>query len=76
MGKINNLSLHFPSSLFTKNVLQKTQEMAFRDPKIKNFLGEHAPRLPQVWGAFGKLTFLPLCAPSKSHATLLTTGVL
>jgi len=26
--------------------------------------------LPQVWGAFGALTFLPLHAPSKSHATL------
>ena len=50
--------------------------MAFRDPKTINFLGEHALRLPQVWGAFGKLTFLPLHAPSKSHAMLLTTGIL
>ena len=32
------------------------QEMVFRGPKFKNFLGEHDPRLPQVWGAFGKLT--------------------
>ena len=29
MGKINNQLLYFPSSSFTKNVLQKTQEMAF-----------------------------------------------
>ena len=48
----------------------------FRDPKYKNFLGEHAPRLPQVWVAFGTLTFLSLRAPSKFHATLLTTGIL
>ena len=52
------------------------QEMVFGGPKFKNFLGEHDPRLPQVWGAFGKLTFLPLRAPSKSHAMLLTTGIL
>ena len=51
-------------------------QVAFRDPKLKNFLGERAPRLPQVWGAYGELTFLPLCAPSKFHATLLTTGIL
>ena len=31
-GKINNHLLHFPSSLFTENVLQKTQEMAFPRP--------------------------------------------
>ena len=43
MGKINNYFMYFPSSLFTENILQKTQEMAFRDPKFKNFLGEHAP---------------------------------
>ena len=52
------------------------QEMAFREPKFKNFSGEHAPRLPQVWGAFGELTFLPLCAPSKANATLLTAAIL
>ena len=50
--------------------------MAFPRPKFKNFLGEHTPRLPQVWVAFGKLTFLSLRAPSKFYATLLTTGIL
>ena len=28
-----------------------------------------------VWGTFGMLTFLPLLAPSKSHAMLLTTDM-
>ena len=32
MGKINNQLLHFPLSLFTGNVLQKTQKMAFPRP--------------------------------------------
>ena len=48
----------------------------FRDPKFKNFMRKHALRLPQVWGAFGALIFPTLRAPSKSHATLLTTGIL
>ena len=40
MGKINKYLQRFPSSLFTENALQKTQEMAFpRPPKLKNFLG-------------------------------------
>ena len=51
------------------------QDMVFLRPQIKKFLGEYAPRLPQVWGAFGVLTF-SLRAPSKSHTRLLTTGIL
>ena len=53
---------------------RKRRRWHFRDPKFKTFLGEHASRLTQVWGAFGALTSLPLCATSKSHATLLITG--
>ena len=34
------------------------------------------PGLPQVWALSGTLNFLSLRAPSKSHATLLTTGIL
>ena len=55
---------------------RKRRRWHFRDPEFKHFLGEHALRLPQVWGAFSMLTFLPLCAPSKSHATLPTTSIL
>ena len=62
--------------LFFSMSCRKRRRWHFRDPKFKNFPGEHAPRLPQVWGAYGALTFLPLRAPSKSHATLLTTGIL
>ena len=51
---------------------RKLRRRHFRDSKFKHFLGEHAPRLPQVWGAFGALTFLPLRAALKSPATLLT----
>ena len=46
---------------------RKCRRWHFRDPKFKNFLGEHAPRFPQVWGAFSMLT-CPLHAPSNSHA--------
>ena len=52
---------------------RKRRRWHLRDPKCKHFLGEHAPRLPRVWGAFGAQTFLPLRAPSKPHATLSTT---
>ena len=45
---------------------RKCRRWHFRDPKFKNFLGEHAPRFPQVWGAFSMLT-CPLHAPSNSH---------
>ena len=39
---------------------RKRRGWHFRDPKFKNFLlGEHAPRLPQVWGAFGAVAILP-----------------
>ena len=51
---------------------RKRKRRHFRDSKFKHFLGEHAPRLPQFWGAFGALTFLPLRAALKSPATLLT----
>ena len=51
---------------------RKRRGRHFRDSKFKHFLGEHAPRLPQFWGAFGALTFLPLRAALKSPATLLT----
>ena len=51
---------------------RKRRRRHFRDSKFKHFLGEHAPRLPQFWGAFGALTFLPLRAALKSPATLLT----
>ena len=51
---------------------RKRRRRHFRDSKFKHFRGEHAPRLPQVWGAFGALTFLPLRAALKSPATLLT----
>ena len=62
--------------LFFSMSCRKHRRWHFGDPKFKNLPGEHAPRLPQVWGAYGALTFLPLRAPSKSHATLLTTGIL
>ena len=62
--------------LFFSMSCRKRRRWHFWDPKFKNFPGEHAPRLPQVWGAYGALTFLPLRAPSKSHATLLITGIL
>ena len=39
--------------------------------KPQTFLGAHAPRLPQFWGASGLQTF-PLRAPSKPHAMLPT----
>ena len=51
---------------------RKRRRRHFRDSKFKYFLGEHAPRLPQFWGAFGALTFPPLRAALKSPATLLT----
>ena len=66
MGKINNWLLHFPSSLFTEN--EKRRRWHFRDPKLKKFLGEHAPRLPQVWGTFGALTLYLL--PLRAHSNL------
>ena len=59
--------------LFFSMSCRKHRRWHSRDPKLKHFLREHAPRLPQVWGAYGALTFLPLRAPSKSHATLLTS---
>ena len=56
---------------------RKRSRWHFRDPKFKYFLlGQHAPRLLQVWGVFGALTFILLRAPSKSHATLPTTCIL
>ena len=39
---------HFPAYQFTENVPRKTLEQDFRDPKYKNFPGEHAPRSHQV----------------------------
>ena len=51
---------------------RKLRRRHFRDSKFKHFLGEPPLRLPQVWGAFGALTFLPLRAALKSPATLLT----
>ena len=47
---------------------RKRRRWHFRDPKFKHFLGEHAPSLPQVWGAFRALTFLPLRALSRYAA--------
>ena len=56
---------------------RKRSRWHFRDPKFKYFLlGQHAPRLLQVWGVFGALTFILLRALSKSHATLPTTCIL
>ena len=56
---------------------RKRSRWHFRDPIFKYFLlGQHAPRLLQVWGVFGSLTFILLRAPSKSHATLPTTCIL
>ena len=46
---------------------RKRRRWYFRDPKFQTFQGKYTPR----WGAFVALTFLPLRAPSKSHATLL-----
>ena len=52
---------------------RKRRRWHFRDPNLKILLlGEHAPRLRQVSGALSALTFLPLGAPSKYHATLPT----
>ena len=51
---------------------RKRRRRYFRDLKFKHFLGKIAPDSPQFWGAFGALTFLPLRAALKSHATLLT----
>ena len=47
---------------------RKRRRWHFRDPKFKHFLGEHAPSLPQFWGAFRALTFLPLRALSRYAA--------
>ena len=47
---------------------RKRRRWHFRDPKFKHFLGEHAPSLPQVWGAFRALTLLPLRALSRYAA--------
>ena len=56
---------------------RKRSRWHFRDPKFKYFLlGQHAPRLLQIWGVFGALTFILLRAPSKSHAALPTTCIL
>ena len=44
-------------------------------PNLNIFCWQHAPRLLQVWGVFGALTFILLRAPSKSHATLPTTCI-
>ena len=48
-------SVPYWSSLFTENVLQKTQEMEFhfRYPEFEKFLVEHAPRLPSFLGRLG-----------------------
>ena len=41
---------------------RKRKRWHFRDPKFETFLREHAPRLPQVWGASSVLTFTsPAC---------------
>ena len=70
MDKINNqLPLHFPSSSFTENVLQKTH---CRYPKFKNFLGEHFLRLSRVWGRIRRASF----SSPVSNATLPTTGII
>ena len=51
--------------------------ISFPRPEIwKISRGSMTPAAPLVWGALGSLTFLPLRAPSKSHATLPTTGIL
>jgi len=45
----------------------------FRDPKVKNFWGQHV----LGWAAFSTTTFLPrMHTPSKSHATpLISTEI-
>ena len=37
-GKLNHQQVHFPSYLFTQSFLQKAQEMALREPRVKHFL--------------------------------------
>ena len=58
MSNINNLLLHFPSSLFTENVLQKTQEMA--SP------GSMPPELacPQTRSGLGRLRCANFSSPA------------
>ena len=59
MGKINNYLLHFPSSLFTENVLQKTQEIAFPRIKIQKFYGGACPQTPPGLGRLRRANFSP-----------------
>ena len=66
---INDRSLNYLMKMSNR----KRRRWHFWDPIFKNFLWEHALTLPQVWGDFGAL---PLCAPLKSGATLLTTVIL
>lgn len=64
MGEKKKQVLRFPAYKFTENVLEKRLEMAFLKPycKLKNFMGQHAPRPPPPpplgWATFGITTVL------------------
>ena len=49
---------HFPAYQFTENVPRKTLEQDFRNPKFKNFLGEHALRSTRL-GRLRRYSFPP-----------------
>ena len=54
--------MHFPSYLFTQNILRKTQEMDFLSPSIwKIFLGSIRPEPPS-----GSPTFFSVRTPWKT----------
>ena len=44
---------------------RKCRRWHFQDTQFRDFLGKHAPRLAQLYGTFGTLTFLPPRTPSK-----------